>query len=261
MNPFIVGAGLQAGSSLLSGMFSGIGDYQDRQMNMEIARANYLMQNKQFDYQKDLQKQIFAREDNAVQRRAADMEAAGLSKTLAAGGGAGAGSVVSTSAPQINYKAERNPLHKIASAVEQAGQIQNMYMSLIKQKQDIAKSQQEVKLSQIKTAEEMYNLDFYKSRGLPTNQQLTWPLKFTESLGPVGKGTVKNITGAWEKWQPLKNAIAEKLMKVFSIENKVSGNKINMSDFQKWFDDRKGKEALEKIDKELYPDFKYKKLF
>ena len=58
------------------------------------------MQGANLNYQKNLQQQIFAREDNSVQRRANDLEAAGLSKTLAAGSSAGAGQVVNTSAPQ-----------------------------------------------------------------------------------------------------------------------------------------------------------------
>lgn len=41
-----------------------------------------------FDYQKDLNKQVFDREDTAVQRRVKDLEAAGMSKWLAAGQGA-----------------------------------------------------------------------------------------------------------------------------------------------------------------------------
>jgi len=45
-------------------------------------------------YNRKLQQTIFDREDNAVQRRAADLEAAGLSKTLAAGGGANAGQAI-----------------------------------------------------------------------------------------------------------------------------------------------------------------------
>lgn len=48
-----------------------------------------------------LQQKIFRREDTAVRRRAYDMEQAGLSKTLAAGDGAGAGAVVNTQAPEV----------------------------------------------------------------------------------------------------------------------------------------------------------------
>ena len=61
---------------------------------------NYKARKEQMEYLKQLQKQLFAREDNAVQRRVADFKAAGLSKTLAAGSAAGAGSVVDVSAPQ-----------------------------------------------------------------------------------------------------------------------------------------------------------------
>lgn len=63
-------------------------------------KENLALQKDNLAYQKDLQKQIFAREDNAVQRRVNDLIKAGLSPTLAAGSSAGAGSVVSTSAPQ-----------------------------------------------------------------------------------------------------------------------------------------------------------------
>lgn len=63
---------------------------------------NYDAQMQNLNYQKDLQKNIFAREDNAVQRRASDLEQAGLSKTLAAGDAAGAGAVVNTKAPQTS---------------------------------------------------------------------------------------------------------------------------------------------------------------
>ncbi len=61
---------------------------------------NYQLQKDELAYQKDLQKIMFAREDNAVQRRVNDLKAAGLSPTLAAGSSASAGSVVSTTAPQ-----------------------------------------------------------------------------------------------------------------------------------------------------------------
>lgn len=61
---------------------------------------NLAFQKEQYEYSKNLQQEVFAREDNAAQRRASDLQAAGLSKTLASGSGAGAGAVVPTAAPQ-----------------------------------------------------------------------------------------------------------------------------------------------------------------
>ncbi len=79
-------------------------NYQLQKDAFQFQKDSYLQN---FEYQKALQQQIFGREDNAVQRRVADLQAAGLSKTLAAGDGAGAGSVVSTSpfAGSFNGKA------------------------------------------------------------------------------------------------------------------------------------------------------------
>ncbi|QRV61950.1 minor capsid protein [Microvirus sp.] len=68
--------------------------------NKRINDLNFQLQQDNLEYQKGLQKIIFNREDNAVQRRVNDLRKAGLSPTLAAGSAAGAGSVISTSAPQ-----------------------------------------------------------------------------------------------------------------------------------------------------------------
>lgn len=67
-------------------------DYQK-----QINDRNFNFQNEQYQYQKDLNGQIMNREDNAVQRRAADLEQAGLSKTLAAGSSAAASTMSSGS--------------------------------------------------------------------------------------------------------------------------------------------------------------------
>lgn len=61
---------------------------------------NFRLQKEQYEYQKKLQRIIFGREDNSVKRRVADLRAAGLSPTLAAGSSASAGPVVSTQVPQ-----------------------------------------------------------------------------------------------------------------------------------------------------------------
>lgn len=63
-------------------------------------KRNFDLQKENLAYQKDLQQQIFRREDTAVARRMQDLINAGLSPTLATGSGANAGSVVSTNAPQ-----------------------------------------------------------------------------------------------------------------------------------------------------------------
>ena len=70
--------------------------------NTGISIFNAYQNYKNNQYQKDLQKKIFEREDTALQRRVADAEAAGFNKWSVLGGsGAGAGAVVNTNAPQI----------------------------------------------------------------------------------------------------------------------------------------------------------------
>lgn len=72
----------------------------------DIANKNYNLEKNNLEYQKWLQGEIFKREDNAVQRRAMDLKAAGLSQTLAAGGAASAGAIVPTKAPQMENRAD-----------------------------------------------------------------------------------------------------------------------------------------------------------
>ena len=69
------------------------------------AIANYMAQKSQASYQKDMQKKAWEREDNAVQRRKADLLAAGLSPVLAAGSAATTMAPIRIEAPQMDTAA------------------------------------------------------------------------------------------------------------------------------------------------------------
>lgn len=86
---FNLGSFLTGGSSVLGAI-----------SQLHANDLNYKLQKNQLDYQKSLQNIMFQREDNAVQRRVADLRAAGLSPVLAAGSAASSGPVVSTQTPQ-----------------------------------------------------------------------------------------------------------------------------------------------------------------
>lgn len=137
-------------------------------------KKNFDLQKENLAYQKDLQKYIFAREDNAVQRRVADLKAAGLSPTLAAGSSAGAGSVVSTSAPQKRNNLEA--LTALASVKTLLAQQQRAQTEA-----DIARQQLNMSKEQLKQIK-MDN-DYYDGNNIaPVESKMGWEQQLTNFL-------------------------------------------------------------------------------
>lgn len=125
------------------------------QTNKDIANQNLQFQNENLQYQKDLQKQIFAREDNAVQRRVDDLVAAGLSPTLAAGSAANAGQAIETQALHNDYSPKTMPTYGLSSMIGAGLDALKAVGELNRQKSEIEYLQNQSKNVQADTANKL----------------------------------------------------------------------------------------------------------
>lgn len=128
------------------GLFAGISGMMHSQ---KMDRKNFGLQGQMFEYQKQLQERLMAREDNAYQRKVADLQAAGLSPALALGGGAGAGTVVPTKAPQ---HPNTNPAQKLQEGLGFA-------LNALQMKADISRTKAEENLINQKANQERLRND------------------------------------------------------------------------------------------------------
>ena len=158
----------------------------------------YKLEQANLDWQIAAQRTTWEREDNAVQRRVADLKAAGLSPVLAAG------SAASTSAP-IATKAPTVPQIDVLSAVLNAARVkadvskteaEERYLEMQREaaastvELNIARARESeaAKMDKLSAVEErMYNLQLSRNAGTPT-----------KDAGKLGQLT-RTVTGAVNK--------------------------------------------------------------
>lgn len=141
-----MGAVLGALGGLLLGSIGSALKYQSTKetndTNSAIAEQNLAFEKENLQYQKDLQQQIFQREDSSYQRAIADLKQAGLNPALAyQNGGSASGAAIQTSAPQLNYQ-YKSPLgsysHMFDSLQQQAQTTALAYEKLALEKDLVA---------------------------------------------------------------------------------------------------------------------------
>lgn len=210
----------------MAGILSGIADLFNSGTNIASSIANYNLQKENYQYQKDLQQQIFAREDNSVQRRVNDLKEAGLSPVLAAGSSAGSGAVVNTSAPKME-----SPQISLDNMLS--------FAQLANEKQKIENDTQRVKNETAKIGFESSYYNAMTSNELAKNQGILFQNALTNNLAlnAVADNKLKNQTlqNMIQEFENLKASNAGLILKNAhqSLENDILARDFEWAKFWK----------------------------
>lgn len=183
---------------------------------------NFGIQGSQSQYLKDMQVESWKREDNAVQRRVADLEAAGINPLLAAGSAAATSSPIQVGVPQVDLRnAEgmsammRQGYENRLTQAQKDLNDQQYWLFANKGNAEVAAAKSNAKAAaenaesaRIAKETAQYNLDKWRFWQLPTNapSNLSMVAGGPDAVkgalagtGNVLKGAMQGLIGGFEK--------------------------------------------------------------
>lgn len=209
----------------LGSMFGAIGDavigglnYGEQKNQNKIDNA---YREKAFEYQKQLQQQIFEREDNAVQRRVKDLEKAGFNKLMASGQSANAGQSVGAysgaggQAPQMQLGIQQsidsiyNALkgsQEIATSKAQRALINAQIASEVSKAANIT---EDTKLKEQEYIDKVYNYKKYKGLNLPIGFQANSPYSAAQGTLFMAEKSAQEVLEAEKKAEKIEKEAHE----------------------------------------------------
>ena len=180
----------------LTGLFgaSVVGGLVDTFVGASSSSKNYKAQKEALAWQKEAQKTTWQREDNAVQRRVADLKAAGMSPVLAAGQGAQSSGPIQVTAPQYHKD------WSLGQAFDKAG----MALQLMQGKENIAYTRAQKDYIDLQTNVLKHDYDIMLRDGMSSNASgIPKTIRDFVSMGLniLGKGnSTYDSTGETYNW-------------------------------------------------------------